>query len=231
MWLMAEGIVKSDRAIAPNAAITARRGRGFYPRFGKRVLDIGLALPMVLVATPVIAVLGLLVVITSGWPPFYSSTRIGQSGRKFRIWKLRTMVKGADEQLVSLRFENPQVEAEFSKFFKLSSDPRITPIGRVLRRTSLDELPQLWSVLKGDMSLIGPRPLVSEELAYYGDSLDEFLTMKPGVGGLWQVSGRNFIGYPERARLELQYRDRMGFFTDLTLLVRTLLAAFRLDGR
>jgi lipopolysaccharide/colanic/teichoic acid biosynthesis glycosyltransferase len=228
---MVEGIVESDQAITPDAAITDRRSRGLYQKFGKRLFDICLALPMVLLATPVIAGLAVLVVLTSGWPPFYSSTRVGQSGRQFRIWKLRTMVKGADEQLLSLRFENPQIEEEFSKFFKLSSDPRITPIGRVLRRTSLDELPQLWSVLRGDMSLIGPRPLVSEELAYYGDSLDEFLTMKPGVGGLWQVSGRNLIGYPERARLELQYREKIGFATDLTLLVRTLLAAFKLDGR
>ena len=163
---MAEGIVKSDQAITPDAAITDWRGRGLYERFGKRLLDICLALPMVLLATPVIAGLAILVVLTSGWPPFYSSIRIGQSGRQFRIWKLRTMVKGADTQLLSMRFESPQIEEEFSRFFKLSSDPRITPIGRFLRRTSLDELPQLWSVLKGDMSLIGPRPLVSVELAY-----------------------------------------------------------------
>src|SRR6187401_1808314 len=161
---MAEGIAKSERRIAPGSAVTHRGGAGLYRKFGKRLLDICLGLPLVLLATPVIAVLALVVVITSGWPPFYNSTRVGQGGRQFRIWKLRTMGRGADAQLLSLRVESPQVEEEFSRFFKLSSDPRITPIGPLLRRPSLDELPQLSSVLKGHMSLIGPRPLVSEEL-------------------------------------------------------------------
>jgi lipopolysaccharide/colanic/teichoic acid biosynthesis glycosyltransferase len=171
-----------------------------------------------------------LVVLLDGWPPFYKATRVGKNGREFTMWKIRTMVRDAEARLDQWRVENPDLAAEFASNFKLADDPRITSFGRFLRRCSLDELPQLWSVVKGDMTLVGPRPIVKDELLHYGPYTEERLASPPGVTGLWQLGGRNRVTYPERTWLELHSCRSVSLKRDLSILARTLLTPFRFNG-
>lgn len=209
-------------------AIAARRG--FYARYGKRALDLALGVPLLLLASLVVLVLALLVLASSGWPPFYRARRVGRGGREFSMWKLRSMVRDADQALARWREENPSLAAEYAQNFKLKDDPRVTRLGRFLRRSSLDELPQLWNVVRGDMSLVGPRPIVAEELKFYRESAGEFLSLRPGMTGLWAVSGRNQVEYPQRTWFELSYCRGYSFLGDLRLLARTALVALRMNG-
>jgi lipopolysaccharide/colanic/teichoic acid biosynthesis glycosyltransferase len=146
------------------------------------------------------------------------------------MWKLRTMVRDADRVLEQWQRERSDLATSYEQDFKLSDDPRVTRLGRFLRRTSLDELPQLWNVLVGDMSLVGPRPISFAELTRYGDRADELLSVRPGVTGRWQVGGRNRISYPERTWLELSYISDVALLEDCRLLVQTLAAPFRGEG-
>jgi lipopolysaccharide/colanic/teichoic acid biosynthesis glycosyltransferase len=146
------------------------------------------------------------------------------------MWKLRSMVRDADRVLERWQSERPDLAADYLQDIKLAGDPRITRLGRFLRRTSLDELPQLWNVLVGEMSLVGPRPISAAELTRYGESAAEFLAVPPGVTGRWQVGGRNRIGYPERMAVELAYVRHLGFLLDCRLLLRTLAAPFQGEG-
>lgn len=203
----------------------------FYQAYGKRALDLILGAVLLALAAPVILVLAGLVALSCGGRPFYSSERVGRSGRHFRLWKLRTMVADADELLQQWRASDPGFDHEFRSCFKLADDPRITHLGRFLRCTSLDELPQLWSVLRGDMSLVGPRPVVVEELSHYGPDVDLLLSTRPGLTGQWQVHGRGAVNYPERAWMELRGCASSSFLDDCALLAQTLLVPFRLTGR
>jgi undecaprenyl-phosphate galactose phosphotransferase len=170
--------------------------------------------------------------MASGFPVFYGGTRIGKDGRLFRIWKLRTMVRDAESVIDYWREKGTLEGVIYFQSYKLERDPRITPFGSFLRRTSLDELPQLWNVLRGDMSLVGPRPIVEPELEKYGDDRDVLLSVRPGVTGLWQVSGRNAIDYPERAELELEYVDSFSWRQDALVLLRTIpVMVFKRNGR
>lgn len=205
-------------------------GRNFYARAGKRVLDLALGLPLLAPAVLVIFLLAMATAFSSGWPPFYAARRLGKNGREFRMWKIRTMQPDAEARLAEWRAGDPRLATEYEAQFKLADDPRVTGLGRFLRRSSLDELPQLWNVVKGDMTLVGPRPIVEEELVFYGASQDQLLAQKPGIGGLWQVTGRRTIGYPARADLELDYCSSVSARTDLGLLVRTVIVALRMDG-
>jgi lipopolysaccharide/colanic/teichoic acid biosynthesis glycosyltransferase len=204
-----------------SAALSVFTQRSFYRRFGKRILDVTLGLALLLIAAPVILGLALAVGVTSGFPPFYAATRVGKDGLPFRMWKLRSMVKGADAVLRRWRDEGTREGSAYAHSYKLRDDPRVTPLGRLLRKTSLDELPQLWNVVRGDMSLVGPRPIVLEELEKYGTESDLLLSVRPGVTGLWQVEGRNDIDYPRRAHVELDYVARVSLLEDVRLLVRT----------
>jgi lipopolysaccharide/colanic/teichoic acid biosynthesis glycosyltransferase len=203
---------------------------GLYKNLGKRTLDLVLGVPLALLALPVIFLLAFAVVLSSGWPPFYRGVRVGKDGRLFHIWKLRTMVRHADRQLQEWRTANSQLADAFFKDFKLEDDPRITRLGALLRRTSLDELPQLLNVIRGEMSLVGPRPIVPAELRYYGDSAHLLLAWRPGLTGLWQVSGRNRICYPERVQVELEGCASTSMTRDLRLLVRTAGVLLRHEG-
>jgi len=176
---------------------------------------------LLVLAAPLILVLALLVTATSGFSPFYAATRVGKDGLPFRMWKLRTMVKDADSHLRRWRDEQTQEAVEFNQRYKLRDDPRVTRLGRILRKTSLDELPQLLNVVRGEMSLVGPRPIVVDELFQYGAEQGTLLSVRPGVTGLWQVKGRNAIDYPERAHLELEYVDRLSLLEDMRLLALT----------
>ena len=166
-------------------------------------------------------VLGLLIILSSPGSIFYVQERVGSNYKKFRCLKFRTMVENADEMLDEL-MEDPQMRSEFEDNFKLKQDPRITKIGHFLRITSLDEFPQFWNVLKGDMSVVGPRPLVVEELPRYGRSIDKVLTIKPGITGLWQVSGRNDIPYPKRVQMDVYYVNFNNFWMDLWIVIKTI---------
>jgi lipopolysaccharide/colanic/teichoic acid biosynthesis glycosyltransferase len=225
-------VLAPAHTIAPETnARREPRTRIFYRRYAKRLLDIVLGSLLLLAFSPVIIAAAVAVLVTSGWPVFYCARRIGRNGRPFRMIKLRSMRRDAEKLLARWLENDPSLRASFQQSFKLDVDPRTTKVGRFLRRTSIDELPQLLNVVHGDMSLVGPRPIVVEELDNYGDFAGRFLSMRPGVTGLWQVSGRNEITYPERARLELQYVSSASLAFDLRLLALTAFTLLRLDGR
>jgi lipopolysaccharide/colanic/teichoic acid biosynthesis glycosyltransferase len=188
----------------------------------KRLFDIVFSLSVLILLAPVYLLLALLIVMSSPGPVFYVQERVGKNRQLFNCLKFRTMVENADEVLVEMMETYPHIRQEFEDNFKLKHDPRITWIGRFLRVTSLDEFPQFWNVLKGDMSVVGPRPLVVEELPKYGRYMDKILTIRPGITGLWQVSGRNDIPYPRRVQIDLYYVNAKNFWMDLWIIVKTI---------
>ena len=199
----------------------------FYRAFGKRVIDVLL----VLIAAPavVLAMLPMaLLVARDGGSPFYTQMRIGRGGRVYRMWKLRTMVPDADAKLAAYLEADAGACAEWTRTQKLKSDPRITGIGRFLRKTSLDELPQVWNVLRGDMSLVGPRPMLEEQRLLYPGR--DYYALRPGITGLWQVHSRNDSAFAERARFDTQYNRQMSLGQDLRLLVATVGVVCRATG-
>lgn len=199
---------------------TARSGVMTYQGLGKRALDlllVGLALP---VAVPIILLSALFLWLESGLP-FYSQDRLGQHGKRFRIFKLRTMVRDADAKLQRCLEQDPDLRREWEETQKLKNDPRITRVGRFLRMTSLDELPQLFNVVTGDMSLVGPRPMLPEQLPLYGDARAYF-AVKPGITGIWQVSTRNESSFASRSRADADYLRLIGLQLDLQLMWRTV---------
>lgn len=196
--------------------------QGINGEFAKRLFDIVFSLLVLILFSPVYLILALLIALSSQGPIFYVQERIGQNYKPFNCIKFRTMVSNADEMLVQMMETSPQLRQEFESSFKLKKDPRITKIGRFLRITSLDEFPQFWNVLKGDMSVVGPRPLVAEELPKYGNHIDQVLTIKPGITGLWQVSGRNDIPYPRRVQIDLHYVKSRTFWLDLWIILKTI---------
>lgn len=190
--------------------------------FTKRLFDIAFSLFMLVAFSPVYLLLALLIAISSEGPIFYIQERVGKNYKRFNCIKFRTMVSNADEILVQMMQTSPQLRQEFESNFKLKHDPRITLIGRFLRITSLDEFPQFWNVLMGDMSVVGPRPLVEEELPKYGCHIEQILTIRPGITGLWQVSGRNDIPYPRRVQIDLHYVKFRTFWLDLWIVLKTV---------
>ena len=188
----------------------------------KRTGDILFSLAVLGLGSPLFLLLAALVKVSSPGPVFYVQRRIGRGYRDFGCIKFRTMRKDADRMLQVLLEQSPELKREFGKDFKLKADPRITPIGRFLRRSSLDELPQFLNVLRGEMSVVGPRPIVREELRRYGRRMDEVLAVRPGLTGLWQVSGRNNLRYAERVRMDVAYARHRGFHADLAIILRTM---------
>jgi undecaprenyl-phosphate galactose phosphotransferase len=199
------------------------------PRFVKRLFDIVVSTCILLVGLPALTWIAMRV-RASGGPIFYGHPRQGQGNRRFACYKFRTMAPDADRLLSELLARDPEARAEWERDFKLKNDPRITPIGHFLRRTSLDELPQLWNVLKGEMSLVGPRPIVTAELERYGNQLEYYLEAKPGLTGLWQISGRNDISYDSRVYLDAWYVKNWSLFNDIVILLRTFKVIFRREG-
>lgn len=160
-------------------------------------------------------------------PLFYEQLRYGKDGKKFRIYKFRSMCVDADKKLKEYLANNDEARKEFEENQKLKNDPRITKIGDFLRKTSIDELPQLINVLKGEMSLIGPRPIVDGEIEKYGTNKDKFLSVKPGLTGYWAANGRNNITYSERIKMELYYVDNMSFGLDLNIFLKTIVSVIK----
>jgi undecaprenyl-phosphate galactose phosphotransferase len=199
------------------------------PRFIKRVFDIVVSVSILIVAAPVLAWIAIKVLQT-GRPIFYGHRRQGQHNKGFPCYKFRTMAPNADKLLQDLLESDPAARKEWERDFKLKNDPRVTKIGNFLRRTSLDELPQLWNVLKGDMSLVGPRPVVTAELVRYGNQIEYYLEAKPGITGLWQISGRNDISYDSRVYLDAWYVKNWSLFNDIVILIKTVKVIFRKEG-
>lgn len=192
---------------------------GFYRARGKALLDylfVLLALPVVL---PVIGIVALMVALTGG-SPFYTQRRLGRNGVVFHMLKIRSMVPEADEVLAAYLASNPEARHEWNNKQKLCNDPRVTRLGRILRKTSLDELPQLWNVLRGDMSLVGPRPITVDQKALYPGQA--YYEMRPGITGNWQVSDRNESSFVERATFDEAYYRGTSLKTDIALLYQTI---------
>lgn len=181
-------------------------------------------------ALPILLGLAVAVKLSSPGPIFYGQRRIGREGKQFTAWKFRTMEKNADSLLAKYLAEHPDLRREWEETHKLKKDPRVTAVGRFLRRTSLDELPQIWNVMKGEMSLVGPRPIVAAEMAKYGESLGMYMAVRPGITGLWQVSGRNNTTYDERVAYDVHYVRNWSIWLDAYLLVRTVDVVFRTEG-
>ena len=175
-------------------------------------------------------IIPLLIVITSKGPVFYRAERLGRGSRRIRVWKFRSMYSDADKRLDELLASNPSLKAEYDANFKLASDPRVTPLGRFLRKTSLDEIPQLFNVFSGEMALIGPRPIVEKEVPYYGDAYKVFSSVKPGITGLWQCSGRSDTDYPRRVALDSYYVLNWSPWLDIWILFRTVGAVLFMRG-
>lgn len=198
-------------------------------RFIKRVFDLFGSLFIIIVLSP------LLVYICSkvkkdGGPAIYGHERIGKNGKPFKCLKFRSMVTNSNEVLKELLLSNEEAKEEWDATFKLKNDPRITKIGHFLRRTSLDELPQLFNVLKGEMSLVGPRPIITDELVRYNEEVEYYLLSKPGMTGLWQVSGRSDVDYETRVYLDAWYVKNWSMWNDIAILFKTIGVVLKKDG-
>jgi Undecaprenyl-phosphate galactose phosphotransferase WbaP len=212
------------------AMLKLRNNLRYWPaRLLKRVFDLFAALVLlVLGALPLLYIA--LRIRRDGGPAMFAHQRVGQSGKVFPCFKFRTMQVDAEERLRELLANDPAARAEWEREFKLRNDPRITPIGQFLRRTSLDELPQLFNVIRGEMSLVGPRPVIRAELARYGDDVDYFLMVRPGMTGLWQVSGRNDTGYDTRVYLDTWYVKNWSLWYDIAILFKTIRVVLNREG-
>lgn len=174
----------------------------------------------IIILAPALLVLALMVRMT-GRSIIYAQERVGRNGELFKCYKFRTMYPDAEDRLKQILESDASLKSEWDTHFKLREDPRVTPIGRFLRKTSLDELPQLWNIWRGDMSIVGPRPVVVDELYLYGAQASRYISVKPGLTGLWQVSGRNDLTYDERVKLDATYVDNQSFALDCKIILKT----------
>ena len=201
------------------------------PRFRrrKRLFDLVMGCLLIVFLAPLMLFIAALVRLDGG-PALFGHRRVGPDGGSFRCWKFRSMVPNAEQALADVLQSDPAARQEWSDDFKLKADPRITPIGRFLRVSSLDELPQLFNVLTGEMSLVGPRPIVTEEIERYGKAFESYCACRPGMTGVWQVSGRNRVDYPRRVFYDQQYAADWSFALDLSILCRTVIVVSRRSG-
>ena len=193
----------------------------------KRLLDCILATIALIILSPIYLIIAIAVKIDSKGPVFFKHTRIGKNGKIIKIYKYRTMVANAEELIKKF---TPEQMKEYKENFKLENDPRITKVGKFLRKTSLDELPQLLNIIQGDLALIGPRPVVKRELEKYGENTGKFLSVTPGLTGNWAASGRSNTTYEERIEMELWYVDHISFITDVKIFFKTIIAVIKKEG-
>lgn len=201
-------------------------------KFTKRIIDIigSIIGILILIPTALIIYLARKVLKEDKGPLFYEQLRYGKNGKVFRLYKFRSMCIGADKKLKEYLEDNDEAREEFEKTHKLQSDPRITKIGNFLRKSSLDELPQMINILKGDMSFVGPRPVVEKEVEEYGTNKDKFLSVRPGLTGYWQVNGRSNTTYEERMKMELYYVDNCSLWLDIKIFFKTFITVFKKEG-
>ena len=195
----------------------------YIGNLAKNVFDFSLTAVGTICISPLLVYIAYRIKKEDPGPIFFAHERIGKNGKPFPCYKFRSMVTNSQEMLQQYLTENPAAKEEWEQEFKLKNDPRVTPIGKVLRRTSLDELPQIFNVLQGEMSLVGPRPVIQEELdKYYGETAKLYCTVKPGITGLWQVSGRSDTTYDERVAMDESYINNRSFLGDIVILWKTI---------
>lgn len=209
----------------PNLPIASVRYRVLKP-----LLDLVIVFLVLPIALPLGLILAAMVRLTSRGSALYRHRRIGQYQQALYVWKFRTMYEDSDHVLEQHLNAHPEARDEWALTHKLRNDPRITPLGRLLRKTSLDEIPQLLNVLAGDMSIVGPRPIVNEERVKYGSYFRTYLHALPGITGLWQVSGRNDIGYAERVQMDVRYVEQWSLWMELKILFKTFFVIFHREG-
>lgn len=193
----------------------------------KRIMDIVLSTIGLIILSPIFAIIALAIKIESKGPVFFKHTRIGKNGKVIKIYKFRSMVQNAEDLIQKF---TPEQMKEFKENYKLTDDPRITKIGNFLRKTSLDELPQLINIIKGELSIIGPRPVVQDELEKYGTNAQKFLSVTPGLTGYWAANGRSDTTYEERMEMELYYVDNLSMKLDLKIFFKTILSVLKREG-
>lgn len=196
-------------------------------RVVKRVIDVVLSTIGLIVLLPIFAIIALAIKIESKGPVFFKHTRIGEKGKIIKMYKFRTMVQNAEELIKSF---TPEQMKEYKENYKLTNDPRITKVGNFLRKTSLDELPQLLNIIKGDLSIIGPRPVVQDELEKYGENKAKFLSVTPGLTGYWAANGRSNTTYEERMKMELYYVENISFKLDIEVFFKTIISVLKKEG-
>lgn len=221
---MANDVIKSNLVEVKHRNLIDRRKT--YLTF-KRTSDIVVSTLALVVLSPLIIVISILIKLDSKGSIFYKQKRIGKNGKYFMIYKFRTMVDDADN--FNKYFSSEQIK-EFNENYKKKNDPRVTKIGKILRKSSLDELPQLINILKGDLSIIGPRPVVDNEIDKYGINKDKFLSVTPGLTGNWAANGRSCTSYEERMKLELEYIDNISLKMDIHVFLKTIIAVFQRTG-
>jgi len=212
-------VISKEPSSLPAVEIIRNQSRS--GRTLKRIGDIVFSLIVLTLGSPIFILIAILVKLSSPGSVFYIQKRVGRNYREFGCMKFRTMYKDADDLLPNLLEKYPLMRKEFENDFKLRQDPRITKLGRFLRRFSLDELPQFFNVLKGEMSVVGPRPIVSNEINKYSVFMEEVISVRPGLTGLWQVSGRNNLSYKKRVELDLVYARNRNFILDLEIIILT----------
>lgn len=216
-------VARRERPADADASMPLLRG------FAERSLDIAFALGLIAVFSPVI-IASVAAIGASKGPVIFTQSRLGRGGKVFKVYKFRTMVPNAAEALQELLARDPEAREQWERDFKLKNDPRITSIGRFLRKTSLDELPQLWNILKGDMSLVGPRPIEPFEIAKYGRFARHYYALRPGLTGLWQVSGRSDTTYERRVALDAFYAKNRSLGLNLGIILKTVKVVLRGSG-
>ena len=199
-------------------------------RLGKRTFDLLAAFGSLIFLCPVMFILAVLIRMQDGGPAIFAHTRIGKNGRPFKCYKFRSMVLDAQERLEILLASDPDARAEWARDQKLRNDPRVTALGRFIRKSSLDELPQLFNILKGDMSVVGPRPIIADEMVRYAGHVEDYLSVTPGVTGLWQVSGRNDVSYDERVQMDARYARTWTVAGDIWITLKTVPAVLASRG-
>lgn len=193
----------------------------------KRLLDVLFSCCFLIVLIPVFILIGAVIKIDSKGPVFFMHNRIGKNGKKFKMYKFRTMYDDAEERIKDF---TPEQMKEWKENYKLTNDPRITKVGKILRKTSLDELPQIMNIIKGDLSIIGPRPVIEEELEKYGENKEKFLSVTPGLTGYWAANGRSDTSYEQRMKMELFYIDYVSFRLDAKIFFKTITSVIKKEG-
>lgn len=217
---------EDSRITDPRLIMIVRRANGA----AKRAIDVVGALGGLIVLFPVFLTVAVLITLQDGGPPLFSHKRVGRYGRLFKCWKFRSMIRNGDALLKERLETDPAAADEWQRTQKLTNDPRITPLGQFIRRASIDELPQLWNVLIGEMSLVGPRPITRPELDRYGKERRYYLLVRPGLTGLWQVSGRSDTAYDARIKLDREYVERWSFERDCMIILKTIPAVLAARG-
>lgn len=212
------------------AALSGQGGLRPSATYAKRTLDIAIATCGLVFFAPLMAAIAIAVLIQDGRPVFYKHRRVGRGGRPFLCWKFRSMRRDADQRLRDLLLSSEACRRQWQSKQKIDRDPRVHPIGVLLRKSSLDELPQLINVLRGDMSIVGPRPIVEDELKRYGKDAEYYLSQRPGITGLWQVSGRSSTSYDERIRLDVRYCKTWTLGGDVAIIAKTLVVLLTTRG-